>query len=650
MKTGNAKKTLPLNSIVIDDPGWNRYTRLVPDKVLPYQWEIINDRVPGVPPAYSLRNFRVAAGEEKGEHRGMVFQDSDISKWLEAVAYSLATRPDPELEKKADDVIALVGRAQEADGYLNTYFTLKSPQTKWKNLVDGHELYCAGHFIEAAVAYFETTGKRAFLEIICRLADHICNTFGPEENKMHGYPGHPEIELALVKLYRVTGTRRYLEMAKYFVDVRGGTPNYFVEEMKRPDFVRMFSDLSWFDPKYSQSHLPLREQDAAEGHAVRALYLYCAMADLAEEYNDKELLERCKILWNNIVQKRMYVTGSVGSSAHLERFTVDYDLPNDSNYSETCASIALALFGLRMARITADGSYFDTVERALYNTVRSGISLKGDRYFYVNPLEVWPETCIDQCSRSHVKPLRQRWFDVPCCPTNLARTFTNLGQYIYFLDENELFINLFIQNKTAFEINGKQVNLSLTADYPKTGLIRIAVKTGSTDPFSLNIRIPGFAEDFSVCINGSPAAGENKNSYYRVTRIWNDDEITVSFTLKPRLVYANPKVHQNCGKAVIARGPEIYCLEERDNGTNLAALSLDTHAPLQELWDDSLPGGFMFVKAKGYRLTEPKESESFSENFVPQSKEVELRALPYGLWGNRGDEETPGEMLVWIRI
>jgi DUF1680 family protein len=630
--------------IKIDDLYWNRYTRLIPEKVIPYQWEILNDRIPDAPPSHCLRNFRIAAGEERGERQGTVFQDSDAAKWLEAVAYSLASRPDPELEKTADEVIALIGRAQQADGYLNTYFTPLCPDKRWKNLTEGHELYCAGHFIEAAVAYFQTTGKKVFLDIVCRLADLICETFGPGEKQIHGYPGHPEIELALVKLYHTTGKRPYLETAKYFVDERGSAPNYFLEEMKRPGFRRMFPEFRRYDPCYSQSHLPVRKQDSAEGHAVRALYLYCAMADLADEYADRELLEQCVTLWNNIVQKRMFVTGSVGSSGFWERFTVDYDLPNDSNYSETCASISLALFGLRMARITGDASYIDTVERALYNTIRAGISLEGDRYFYVNPLEVWPDACMDNSSKAHVKPVRQKWFDVACCPTNVARTFTNLGQYIYFTKDDGLFINLFIQNDAAFEIKGKVVNVSLKTDYPKTGNVKITVKTEGVS-FPLNIRIPEFTEDFTVNLNGRPVSGENQKGYFHVTKMWNGDELLVSFTLKPHLVYANPKVRQNCGKIAVARGPEIYCLEEIDNGGNLSALSLDPNSPLEECWQEDLLGGIMLIKAGGRRLIEPPSAESFSKHFFYQWKETKLTAIPYAFWGNR----SPGEMLVWIR-
>ncbi|GHV86204.1 hypothetical protein AGMMS50230_18120 [Spirochaetia bacterium] len=638
------KQSLPLSTVHINDSFWNRYTALIPNKVIPYQWEILNDRIPDAPPSCCLKNFRIAAGEETGERKGTVFQDSDAAKWLEAVAYSLAGKPDPQLEKTADDVIDLIGRAQEADGYLNTYFSLKYPGEKWKNLTEGHELYCAGHFIEAAAAYYETTGKKAFLAIVCRLADLICKTFGPAKDQIHGYPGHPEIELALVKLYRISGNRSYLDTAKYFVEERGQEPNYFIEEMKRPGFRRIFPEFSAYDPAYSQSHLPVRQQDTAEGHAVRAVYLYCAMADLAEIYSDKELLERCVILWNNIVQKRMFVTGSIGSSGFWERFTVDYDLPNDSNYSETCASIGLALFGLRMARITGDGSYIDTVERALYNTIRAGISLEGDRYFYVNPLEVWPENCIKHSSRSHVKPVRQKWFDCACCPTNEARTLTSLGQYIYFKNDNGLFINLFIQNETSFDLNGNSVNLSLTTDYPRTGKIRIAIKAREIS-FSLHIRIPGFADDFSAALNGKHINVEKQKGYITIDHIWDDDEVMVQFSLKPRLIYANPLVRQNCGKIALARGPEIYCLEETDNGGNLSALSLDPQSPLEEDWRPDLFGGTMVIKTRGKKLAQSKNPESFFEKNPPKPETAELSAVPYGLWGNRG----AGEMLVWIR-
>jgi DUF1680 family protein len=636
------KHSLPLSAIHIDDPYWNRYTTLIPERVIPYQWEILNDRVPDAPPSHCLRNFRIAAGEETGKRQGTVFQDSDAAKWLEAVAYSLASRPDAELEKTADEVIALIGRAQEPDGYLNTYFTLSYPDERWQNLTEGHELYCAGHFIEAAVAYYKTTGKDTFLLIVCRLADLICKTFGPGKEQIHGYPGHPEIELALIRLFHVTGRQAYLEMAKYFVDERGKTPNYFLEEMKRPGFRRIFPEFSGYDPRYSQSHLPVRMQDSAEGHAVRAVYLYCAMVDLAEEYGDQELLERCVLLWNNMVLKRMFITGSIGSSGFWERFTTDYDLPNDSNYSETCASIGLVLFGLRLARITRDASYIDTVERALYNTIRAGISMEGDRYFYVNPLEVWPDSCMAHSSRSHIKPVRQKWFDVACCPTNVARTFTSLGQYIYSAGEGELYINLFIQSQVTFTMEGKAVELSLGTDYPRTGNIKLRIRSEDA-AFAILIRVPCFAEDFRVTVNGEETEPVIIKGYYRLSHTWNNDEVECSFSIRPQVVYANPLVRANNGKIAIARGPEIYCLEETDNGKNLAALYLNPATELREHWRDDLLGGTMLILCKGRRLAAPGLVPSFS-SVPPEFEDVELTAIPYGSWCNR----EPGEMLVWI--
>ncbi len=636
--------SLPLRDIKINDNFWNRYTKLIPEVILPYQWNILNDRVPDAPASYCLRNFRIAAKEENGERLGTVFQDSDAYKWLEAVAYSLAADPDPELEKNADEVIALLGRAQQPDGYLNTYFTCIAPENRWRNLCEGHELYCAGHLFEAAAAYYETTGKRKILDISCRFADLLCTVFGPEEGKLHGYPGHPEVELALVRLYQVTGNDTYLNLGKYFLDVRGGKPNYFLQEMSQPDFHHIFPEFRGYDPAYSQSHLPVLLQKTAEGHAVRAVYLYCAMTDIAYYYQDKQLLEQCVRLWYNVVQKRMYITGSIGSSGFLERFTVDYDLPNDSGYSETCASIGLALFGLRMARLTRDASYIDIAERALYNTVRGGIALTGDRYFYVNPLEVWPDICIENTSREHVKAVRQKWFDVACCPTNIARTFSSLGQYIYSASENELFVNLFINNKASAVIGGSTVSINTITDYPKTGHVIFEVEADSME-FTLFIRVPDFAEKLLVSVNNNSADLKIENGYCMISKVWNGKEsVDFSFEIRSKLIYANPQVRASVGKAAILRGPEVYCLEEADNGTQLAALSISEGVSLREEWQEELFGGTMVVHLEGEKSL-PGDNENTSYSTAPNKKEkIDLTAIPYGSWNNR----TPGEMIVWL--
>lgn len=633
---------LSLSKIHIDDSYWNRYIQLIPSTVLPYQWDILNDSVPDAPPSFCLQNFKIAAGEATGKRQGTAFLDSDVAKWLEAVAYSLASHPDTKLEATADDVIALIGRAQCDDGYLNTYFTLVENGVRWKNLTEGHELYVAGHFIEAAVAYYEATGKKNLLEIMCRNADLICQVFGPGENQLHGYPGHPEIELALVRLYHVTGARRYLELAKYFIDVRGQAPNYFLEEMGRPDFKHIFPEFASYSPIYSQSHLPVREQQTAEGHAVRAVYLYCAMADIGQEYSDSSLLDACRTLWSNIVNKRMYITGSIGSSGFWERFTADYDLPNSSNYSETCASIGLALFSLRMARIFKDASYIDIVERALYNTVRAGISMEGNTYFYVNPLEVWPNRYVENTSDSHVKPVRQKWFDVACCPTNVARTFTSLGQYIYSSDSDNLYLNLFIQNEMDFVIHGNPVHLSLKTNFPRTGKISLSLKAANT-PFNLHLRIPAYAENWSVSLNGKPADGTLEKGYFNIKHNWSNDTVTLEFEIVPRFVFANPCVHADSGKLALVRGPEVYCLEETDNGADLTSVFVGSDAPITEQWDEML-GGTVLLRFDGMRLSVPSETVSSVCTQPPVLKPVKLTAVPYGSWGNR----EKGEMLVWM--
>ena len=637
--------SLPLKNIRIDDEFWNRYTNLVPDAVLPYQWEILNDRIPEAPASHCLQNFRIAAGEVSGNRQGAVFQDTDAYKWLEAVAYSLASRPNSELERRADEVIALIGRAQCSDGYINTYYTLTKPDSRWSNLTEGHELYCAGHMIEAAVAYYSTTGKREFLDIACKFADLICEVFGSDENKLHGCPGHPEIELALVRLYGVTDNAAYLNMAKYFIDVRGSVPNYFLEEMSRPGYKNIYDEFKDYDPSYSQSHLPVREQTTAEGHAVRAVYLYCAMADIAALKNDEVLLERCKILWENIVKKRMFITGGIGSSGLLERFTTDYDLSGDSCYCESCASIGLAQFGMRMAHITGDASYIETVERALYNTVRAGIALSGNRFFYVNPLEVWPDACMSHTSRQHIKPVRQKWFDVACCPTNIARTFTSLGQYIYSAGQNELFVNLFIQNRSEFIVGDKAVELEMQTDYPKTGAVKILVKADDAD-FSLSLRIPTFAQNPVLTVNGIDFPCEVKNGFVNIPRTWNSDEVALNFDIRPQIMYSNPLVRANAGKVAIVRGPEVYCFEETDNGQNLAAVYLDESTALTEEWDGDLLGGTMTIKCDGFRLSPWEETASFALGNPYKKEPIQLKAVPYGSWGNR----DTGEMIVWVHL
>lgn len=645
-KNNNKLYSLPLQNIKISDNFWTKYTKLVKDVIIPYQWDILNDRIDDAEPSYCLNNFRIAAGEKEGEFGGAVFQDTDVAKWLEAVAFTLSTTKDEALESIADDVIDLIGRAQDKNGYINTYFTIKEPNLRWTNLTEGHELYTAGHLLEAAVAYYNATGKDKFLNIMKRFADLICDNFGEKENQIHGYPGHQEIELALVKLYEVIKDKKYLDTAKYFIDERGKSPNYFLEEEKTEKFKRIFSEFKDYTPLYSQSHLPVREQTTAEGHAVRAVYMYCAMADIAYEYGDEELLKGCKTLWNNIVNKRMYITGGIGSSGLLERFTTDYDLPNDINYSETCASIGLALFGLRMTKITKEAHYMDIVEKALYNTVLSGIAMDGKGFFYVNPLEVWPDSCIERTSKEHVKPVRQKWFGVACCPPNIARTLASLGQYIYLAEDDKLYINLFVSNATVFKLGEDEINLKVETNFPNENDINIQITSEVEKEILLAIRIPFYAKNYSILVNDKHYEFEKDKGYAIVKGKFKNDKLKISFNSPARFIYANPLVRANSGKVAITKGPLVYCLEEIDNKDNLSAIFVDTSITPVEKYDKELFGGTTVVTLKGKKIVK----DNWGENELYGTKnpiydDIRLKAVPYCYWGNR----KPGEMIVWMK-
>lgn len=636
--------SINLQKINIKDAFWSKHVKLVKDVIIPYQWKAMNDLIPDAEPSHCLENFAIAAGRKEGEFYGAVFQDTDIAKWLEAVGFTLAAYDDPQLEKTADEVIGLIAEAQQEDGYLDTYFIIKEPDKRWHNLCEGHELYTAGHMMEAAVAYYQGTGKRKFLDVVQKLADLICDVFGTEEGKIHGYPGHQEVELGLIKLYYVTGERKYLEQAKYFIDARGQGENYFLQEMARPGYQQIFPEFVNYQPEYSQSDKPVREQDVAEGHAVRAVYMYSAMADLAYEYQDKELMEACERLWNNIVQKQMYITGGIGASGIMERFTVDYDLPNDYNYSESCASIGLAMFGIRMANITRDASYIDVVERALYNTVLAGIALDGKSFFYVNPLEVWPDSCLERTSKEHVKPVRQKWFGVACCPPNIARTLASVGQYIYSVGENELYVNLFISNETEIELKAGKVNVTIETRFPFENQVHVKIENVAAEGMILALRIPDYAKAYQVYVN-EVLTNYKVEKGYALIPAEKDSDIKVDFEAPARFVRANPNVRADCGKAALVKGPLVYCLEEIDNGKNLSALYINTTQTIEEIKSD-LFGGITELAVPGKRMKETawNEEELYGEHPVVLSDTI-LKAVPYAYWNNRGI----GEMTVWLK-
>ncbi|WP_349674612.1 beta-L-arabinofuranosidase domain-containing protein [Lacrimispora sp.] len=643
---GNKLTGAGLKHVTIQDTFWGKYIDLVDEVILPFQWDLINDRVEGAEKSYCIRNFRIAAGKETGEHKGMVFQDTDAAKWLEAVACSLNKNRNESLEKAADEAIDLIAAAQCEDGYLNTYYTITGNK-RWSDLFEGHELYTAGHMIEAAVAYFEATGKRKFLDVMCKFADHLCLVFGPEEGKIHGYPGHPEVELALVKLYRVTENRNYLWLADYFVRTRGERPCYFLNEdcIKNGNYI--FPEFKDFDLDYNQAHMPLKEQETAEGHCVRAVYLYSAMADLAYEYQDGALTSQCETLWENIVNKRMYITGSIGSAAYGERFTADYDLPNDTNYSESCATVGLAMFSNRMFHLTRDGKYMDIVEKALYNTLLAGIAMDGKHFFYVNPLEVVPEVAMKNPTYRHIKTTRQLWFGVACCPPNIARTLASLGNYIYASDENTIYVNLFIRSSMDCQLSDVGICVRQECDYPENGRVTLSIspeKPGSQ--FTLAVRIPSYCEGAVLKINGVEENGIMEKGYLYIKRIWEmDDEVVMELNVPFRYVRSNPRVRHNIGKVTLMKGPVVYCLEEADNGKYLSGAVIDTSLEPEEESDHQLLIGTLCARLQGSRIDYEKAGDSLYGEERPVYKKSEFKAIPYFCWNNRGE----GEMTVWMR-
>ena len=661
----NTLRPSKIGSVKITDPLFGRYVSMIAESIMPlqwealhgrieisdpHQWEALNGRITDEEESSCIDNFRIAAGELKGCHAGAIFQDTDAYKWLEAVAFCIEAGKGEALKARAEELIAIIERAQQPDGYLNTYFTISCPEKRWQNLAEGHELYCAGHLIEAAVAYYNATGSERLLNVAKRFADLIDTVFGPEEGKCKGYPGHQEIELALVKLYRVTDEARYLDLAKYFLTQRGKSPNYLIGELKKTADTRLFAEFANYDKEYAQTHVPPAEQTTAEGHAVRAMYMYSAMADIARECDDEAIRQACKTLWASVTTRRMYITGGIGSSGLMERFTVDYDLPNDRMYCESCASIGLMMFGQRMNLLTRDASYYDVVERALCNTVLAGISAKGDRYFYVNPLEVWPENCKASTSMSHVKPVRQKWFSCACCPPNIARTLASLGQYIYAEDGKSLYINQFISSELSAVVAGEDVKINLNSTFMKDGCVRITVESSSAHPFTIRVRIPYYFKDLVFRLEGKAISPVIENGYavLAVSRA-GIQEFTLTGEVTPVFVAANKNVRADAGKVALMMGPYVYCLEQADNGENLACIyasdpdSLEKGDPVP-----ALPGELPTLRFRGERLVRALREEDAGALYgIPEFKKqpAQYTAIPYGLWCNR----TPGEMLVWMK-
>lgn len=662
-------RTGEISKIKIENGILGRITKLITEQVIPYQWEILNDRAKDAKPDHSIENFSVADGseeefpshcitnfkiaakDEEGSFYGMVFQDSDLAKWLEAVSYRLMSNPDLELEKIADEAIDLIGRAQQADGYLNTYFTIKEPQNRFTNLCECHELYCTGHMIEAAVAYYRATGKRKLVDIMCRMVDCIDQVFGPRaEGKLPGYPGHEEIELALIKLFQITADPKHLILAKFFIDERGKQPIYFDEEFEKRNHASHFSYL--YPPygmysngrKYAQYHLPIREQKEFVGHAVRCMYMASGAIDVARITEDEELMETCRQLYQNMAQRRMYITGGIGSTPNGEMFTFDYDLPNDLVYGETCASIGLMFFMQRMLLVQQKSCYADTMERALFNTCIAGMSLDGKSFFYVNPLEVDPVASRENPNRKHVLPVRPAWFGCACCPPNLARMITSLPEYLYTLTEDSIYVNLYMENRAAVEVNGKEIEFEEITNYPYEGTVVFHMHTAGT--YRMYLRIPDWSKNnWTVKVNKINRKPQITDGYAELGQEWKaGDTIELILDMVPRRMYANPKVSKDIGKVALQRGPLLYCLEEADNGKGLQRLYLPRNAELKVIEKPQKLLGIVEIQTEGLRLLCNDQEELYTSVPNDQYEKVPLTYIPYYTWANRGENE----MTVWV--
>ncbi len=675
MEKKNQSRPVHLRNIQVEDSFWKGAMELVRKEVIPYQWDALNDKVEGAAPSFCMRNYKLAGKITKNrklkdyqekiwttdifetlpedrkhlEDRfyGFLFQDSDFSKWIEAVGYSLTQHPDEELEKVADEAIDIVCAAQQDNGYLDTFYIINDMSKVFSNLRDNHELYCFGHLAEGAVAYYQATGKDKLLKAACRYADYIDECFGREEGKINGYPGHEIAEMALVRLYEVTGESRYLELADYFVTERGVRPYYFDREF--PERVKPGQEQEE-RYHYHQAHKPVKQQDEAVGHAVRAVYLYSGMADLARLTGDEEMYEACERLWENITTRKMYITGGIGSTHIGEAFSFNYDLPNDTAYSETCASIGLIFFARRMLEIQANSKYSDVMERALYNCVLAGMALDGKSFFYVNPLEVLPEACHNDERKFHVKSVRQKWFGCACCPPNIARLLSSIASYAYTENEDTLFMHLHMGGKVEKAFGKQEICFEVTSKFPWNGKVTIRNNASLPVAGKLAVRIPGWCKEFTL--NGEKLKNEESenlhNGYLYLDREWKaEDIIEIEFDMSIRFVQASGKVREDIGKLAVMRGPLLYCLEEADNGKDLHLLSIDTMG--ERIVEDFIGLGVPMkrIRIKGKRRILPEEGAKLYTDYVGQDEyeQKELVFVPYYAWNNRGE----GEMQVWTR-
>ncbi|MCW3079378.1 beta-L-arabinofuranosidase domain-containing protein [Segetibacter sp.] len=576
-----------------------------------------------------IRNFEIAAGKRKGKFEGIFYDDSDVFKALEAIAYSLKNRPDPMLEKKADEWIDLITAAQQKDGYINTYYSLQFPEKRWTDM-SMHEDYNGGHLIEAAVAYFDATGKRKLLDVSIKFADHFASLFGP--GKKHWVTGHQELELALVKLFVTTKNDKYLKLADWLLSERGHK------------YAKGYTWSDWKDTAYAQDLKPVKEQKEITGHAVRAMYMYTGAADVAALTGDKGYVKAMEDVWEDVVYRNMYITGGIGSAGRNEGFSTDYDLPNESAYCETCASVGMVLWNQRMGMLTGESKYIDVLERSLYNGALDGISLDGSQFFYGNPLA------------SVGSNARRDWFGTACCPANIARLIASLGNYIYGSNKDGIYVNLYVGSNTAISVGKQQVPLTMKTNYPWDGNVQLTLSPSKKTSFGLRLRIPGWAngeavpgdlyrfEDtsvapFTVKLNGKEVSYKREKGYLVLQREWKKgDVVELTLPMDIKRVISRPEVTENIERVALQRGPLVYCVESTDNNGKAWNLILPLNASLTTVEKTVLSEPVISIQGPAPRFT----VSSDGSNITTETKQIV--AIPYYTWANR----QKSEMQVWL--
>jgi len=611
------------SSVTITDNFWKPRIEQIATTTLEaciYQTEVKTARI---------RNFEIVGGTRKGKFEGIFYDDSDVFKALEAIAYSLKNKPNAELERKADEWIDKIAAAQQTDGYLNTYYTLNGLDKRWTDM-SMHEDYNGGHLIEAAVAYFQATGKRKLLDVAVRFADHFDSLFGP--GKRHWVTGHQELELALVKLYKVTQNKKYLDMARWLLDERGHK------------YAKGYTWTEWKDTAYAQDVKPVKEQTEITGHAVRAMYMYTGAADVAALTGDEGYMNAMKTVWEDVVYRNMYITGGIGSSGNNEGFSIDYDLPNENAYCETCASVGMVFWNQRMNLLTGESKYFDVLERSLYNGALDGLSLSGDRFFYGNPLA------------SNGRHFRREWFGTACCPANIARLVASLGDYIYNKSNDGIWINLYVSSQTKLAISKTNISIEQKSNYPWEGNITVNVNPDKKSTFSLMLRIPGWANDvpvpgdlykfnqsssatITIKVNGKDVAFTMDKGYAVIHREWKKgDVVSLELPMEVKEVVAKASVKADEDRFALQRGPLVYCVEGADNEGKAWNIIVPEKTTYQTTFEPSLLNGITIIQA-----TVPVVNIS-TDGMSINTESKTITAIPYYSWCNRGSNP----MQVWL--